>query len=197
MFAILHTDFSSRRTGLKLKTCFFVISQASLCAGAPPLFRPRDIDRALFILMTKLWPTLLGAAPVVQSETILRWHRAGFKMFWRWKSRNRAGRPKIDRSLRDLIRRMSQDPWTLKRSPQSICGLFRPGSLISCSVVQAEFSDRHLDRHRGHRIWRRLYGGHRVPGDRRRMAHPCARSRSRPSRSSLCVPPRYLPPCDL
>ena len=41
--------------------------------------------------------------------TILRWHRTGFKVFWRWKSRNRAGgRPKIDRGLRDLIRRMSR-----------------------------------------------------------------------------------------
>jgi hypothetical protein len=57
--------------------------------------------------MTRLWPSLLGAAQVVQPETILRWHRAGFKMFWRWKSRNRAGRPRIDRGLRDLIRRMS------------------------------------------------------------------------------------------
>jgi hypothetical protein len=42
-------------------------------------------------------------------ETILPWHRAGFKMFWRWKSRHRAGRPRIDRGLRDLIRRMSRE----------------------------------------------------------------------------------------
>jgi transposase InsO family protein len=46
-------------------------------------------------------------AKIVQPETILRWHRSGFKAFWRWKSRNRAGRPKIDRELRDLIRRIS------------------------------------------------------------------------------------------
>ena len=59
--------------------------------------------------MTKLWPNLLGAAQVVQPETILRWHRAGFKVFWRWKSRNRAGRPKIDRGLRDLIQWMSRE----------------------------------------------------------------------------------------
>jgi len=59
--------------------------------------------------MTKLWPSLLSATQVVQPETILRWHRAGFKMFWRWKSRNRVGRPKIDRGLRDLIQRMSKE----------------------------------------------------------------------------------------
>jgi hypothetical protein len=59
--------------------------------------------------MSRLWPGLLGAAKIVQPETILRWHRAGFKAFWRWKSRKRAGRPKIDHGLRDLIRRMSRE----------------------------------------------------------------------------------------
>ena len=73
---------------------------------APPRLRLRGIDRVLLIWMTRLWPDLLGVAKVVQPETILRWHRAGFKMFWRWKSRNRAGRPKIDRGLRDLIKQI-------------------------------------------------------------------------------------------
>jgi hypothetical protein len=59
--------------------------------------------------MTRLWPNLLDAVQVVRPETILRWHRAGFKAFWRWKSGNRVGRPKIYRDLRDLIRRMSQE----------------------------------------------------------------------------------------
>jgi hypothetical protein len=64
---------------------------------------------ALLVWMTRLWPGLLAAAQVVQPETILRWHRAGFTAFWRWRSRKRAGRPKIDRELRDLIRRMSKE----------------------------------------------------------------------------------------
>ena len=59
--------------------------------------------------MTRLWPSLLGMAQVVQPETILRWHRVGFTAFWRWKSRNRTGRPKIDRELRDLIRQMNKE----------------------------------------------------------------------------------------
>ena len=46
---------------------------------------------------------------VVKPATILRWHRAGFRSYWRWKSPKRAGRPRIDRELRDLIRRMSQE----------------------------------------------------------------------------------------
>ena len=59
--------------------------------------------------MTRVWPSLLGAVQVVHPETVLRWHRAGFKVLWRWKSRHRAGRPRIDRGLRDLIRRMSRE----------------------------------------------------------------------------------------
>jgi hypothetical protein len=70
----------------------------------PPRLRLRGGDRALLIWITRLWPSLLGAVQVVQPETILRWHRASFKIFWRWKSRHRAGRPRIDRGPRDLIR---------------------------------------------------------------------------------------------
>jgi transposase InsO family protein len=69
----------------------------------------RGSDRALLVWMTRLRPSLLSAAQVVQPETILRWHRAGFTTFWRWKSRRRAGRPKTDRGLRDLIRWMSSE----------------------------------------------------------------------------------------
>src|SRR5215813_11152082 len=76
---------------------------------APPRLRLRGSDRALMVWLTRLWPSLLGATHVVQPETILRWHRAGFTAFWSWKSRKRAGRPKIARELRDLIRRMSKE----------------------------------------------------------------------------------------
>jgi hypothetical protein len=63
----------------------------------------------LLVWMTRIWPGLLDISRVVKPETILRWHRSGFKAFWRWKFRNRAGRPKVDRELRDLIRRMSKE----------------------------------------------------------------------------------------
>jgi transposase InsO family protein len=69
----------------------------------------RGSDRALLVWMTRLWPSLLGMVQVVEPATILRWHRAGFRNYWRWKSRKRAGRPRIDRDLRDLIRRMSRE----------------------------------------------------------------------------------------
>ena len=70
----------------------------------PARLRLRGSDRALLVWMTRLWPSLLGMARVVEPATILRWYRAGFRSYWRWKSRKRAGRPRIDRDLRDLIR---------------------------------------------------------------------------------------------
>jgi hypothetical protein len=92
---------------------------------APPRLRLHGSDRALLVWMTKLWPSLFGAAQVVQPETILRWRRAGLKTFWRWKSRNSAGRPKIDRGLRDLIQRINRENprWGVSRIH---------GELLSC-----------------------------------------------------------------
>jgi transposase InsO family protein len=113
MFVILHTlgmlavDLFKSRSRLEAENLFLRHQLNIALRRAPPRLRLRGSDRALLILITKLWPSLLGVAKVVQPETILRWHRAGFKVFWRWKSRNRAGRPKIDRGLRDLIQRMS------------------------------------------------------------------------------------------
>jgi hypothetical protein len=69
----------------------------------PARFPLRGSDRALLVWLTWLWPSLLSVVRVVDPATILRWHRAGFRTYWRWKSRKRAGRPRIDRGLRDLI----------------------------------------------------------------------------------------------
>src|SRR5450830_343920 len=113
MFAILHAlgmfvaDLFKSRSRLEAENLFLRHQLNIALRRAPPRLRLRGSDRALLVWMTKLWPSLLGAAQVVQPETILRWHRAGFKAFWYWKSRNRAGRPRINRGLRDLIQRMS------------------------------------------------------------------------------------------
>src|SRR5450756_2068136 len=115
MFTILHTlgmfvaDLFKSRWRLEAENMFLRHQLIVALRRAPPRLRLRGGDRALLVWMTRLWPGLLGVAKVVQPETILRWHRAGFRAFWRWKSRKRAGRPKIDRGLRDLIRRMSKE----------------------------------------------------------------------------------------
>ena len=115
MFAILRalgmfvTGMFKSRSRLEAENLFLRHQVDIALRRAPPCLRLRGSDRALLIWMTRLWPGLLGLAQVVQPATILRWHRAGFKVFWRWKSQNRAGRPKMDRRLRDLIQRMSRE----------------------------------------------------------------------------------------
>src|ERR1700720_991254 len=64
-------------------------------------------DRLLFVWLYRLFPSLLNAVTIVQPATIIRWHRAGFRLYWRWKSRSRGGRPKIPSEIRRLIREMS------------------------------------------------------------------------------------------
>ena len=115
MFVILHAlgifvaGMLKSRCRLQAENPFLRHQLNVALRRVPSRLRLRCRDRALLIWMTRLWPDLLAMAQVVQPETILRWHRAGFKVFWRWKSRNRAGRPHIDRGLRDLIRRMSRE----------------------------------------------------------------------------------------
>src|SRR5436305_2420095 len=67
----------------------------------------KAFDRLIFILLYRLAPTVLDAVTIVRPETMVRWHRAGFRTFWRWKSRRRPGRPKVPLEVRQLIREMS------------------------------------------------------------------------------------------
>ena len=66
-------------------------------------------DRLFFVLLYRLFPSVLKVMVIVQPETLVRWHRAGFRRYWRWKSRNLGGRPPIEAELRTLIRRISAE----------------------------------------------------------------------------------------
>ena len=128
MFAILRAlglfvgDMFKARCRLQAENLFLRYQLNIALRRAPPRFRLRGMDRALLVWMTRICPELLDLVQVVKSETILRWHRAGFAAYWRWKSRKRAGRPQIDRGLRDLIRRMSRE--------NPLWG--RRGSMVNC-----------------------------------------------------------------
>src|SRR6266478_4989133 len=64
-------------------------------------------DRLFFIQLYRRFPSILKVLTIIRPDTLVRWHRAGFRCYWRWKSRPRGGRPQIDTELRILIRRMS------------------------------------------------------------------------------------------
>jgi transposase InsO family protein len=66
-------------------------------------------DRLFFVQLYRWFPSVLNTIRIIRPETLVRWHRAGFRRYWRWKSRPLGGRPKIATDLRALIRRMSAE----------------------------------------------------------------------------------------
>jgi hypothetical protein len=71
--------------------------------------RPRlaNTDRWFFVQLYRWFPSILDVLTIIRPETLVRWHRAGFRRYWHWKSRRRGGRPQVQSELRALIRQMS------------------------------------------------------------------------------------------
>jgi hypothetical protein len=67
-----------------------------------------NFDRLVFAGLYRIAPRVVNALVIVEPETVIRWHRVGFRLFWRWKSRCRGGRPKVPLEIRQLIRDMSR-----------------------------------------------------------------------------------------
>ena len=74
---------------------------------APKRFVFSAIDRLIFVGLYRLFPKVCDALAIVKPDTIVRWHRAGFRSYWRWKSRRHVGRPIVPPEIRKLIREMS------------------------------------------------------------------------------------------
>jgi hypothetical protein len=91
-------------------------------------------DRALFIWLYRLFPGVAGAVTIIRPETVISWHRAGFRAWWRWKSRDLGGRPKVDCELRDLIHRMCEEN-PLWGAPRIHGELLKLGFAVAQSTV--------------------------------------------------------------
>jgi transposase InsO family protein len=74
---------------------------------APARVAFSSFDRMIFAGLYALAPGVLAALQIVKPDTVIRWHRAGFRAYWRWKSRSRGGRPRTTAEIRQLIREMS------------------------------------------------------------------------------------------
>jgi putative transposase len=67
----------------------------------------RDRDRIFWVLLSRFWAGWSSALVIVKPEAVIRWHRSGFRLYWRWRSRKRnVGRPKVEAEIRNLVRRM-------------------------------------------------------------------------------------------
>src|SRR5215472_3228735 len=81
----------------------------------PPL---RPLDRLFWTFLRATWSSWRDALVIVKPETVVGWHRAGFRLYGRWKSRRRGGRPRIGAEIRVLIRRLAKEnsDWGRRRS---------------------------------------------------------------------------------
>ena len=84
---------------------FALRQQLAILKHRHPRPRLTDADRLFWVVLSQIWSGWQGSLHIVQPGTVVRWHRQGFRYYWRWKSRRR-GRPRIDPEIRHLIRRM-------------------------------------------------------------------------------------------
>jgi transposase InsO family protein len=99
----------TRRARLEVENLILRQQLVVLRRKSPARVRMWNSDRLLLVWLYRLYPSLLDAIIIVQPETVIRWHRRGFRAYWRWKSRRVGGRPRIDSEVRALIRRMSRE----------------------------------------------------------------------------------------
>ena len=110
--------------------------------SAPARLRLRSADRLIFVWLYRLCPSVREAAVVFKPETLVRWHRSGFRLYWRCKSRRRVGRPAVPADIRDLIRTISRDN-PLWGAPRIHGELLKLGIDIAQSTVAKYMSRRH------------------------------------------------------
>jgi putative transposase len=86
------------------------LHQLDVLQRSTPRFRLRRRDRILWVCLSRLWTNWRASLVLVRPATVVAWHRQGFRLYWRWKSRPRLpGRPPIDLEIRRLIRRMTRE----------------------------------------------------------------------------------------
>ena len=113
-------------------------------------------DRWFLVQLYRLFPSILQVLTIIRPETLVRWHRAGFRCYWRWKSRSRGGRPQIEPDLCTLIRRMSiENP--LWGAPRIHGELLKLGFEIAQSSVAKYMVKRHGPPNQG---WRTFLHNH-------------------------------------
>ncbi len=132
------------------------------------------VDRCLWIWLSRVWANWRTALVIVQPETVIAWHRRGFRLFWAWKSRRRIGRPPVPSDVRDLIQTMSQDN-PLWGAPRIHGELLKLGVAVSQATV-AEYMARSSPS--PSQSWRTFLANHVQPNRRRRF---------------LCRPDCHLP----
>jgi hypothetical protein len=111
--------------------------------------RLRQQDRIFWVWISRLWKNWRSCLVIAQPDTVVRWHRRGFRLYWRWKSKNR-GRPRINPAVRALIQRMSQDNslWGVPRIQAELALLGHDVAESTIANYMVRRPPRPLQRHR-------------------------------------------------
>lgn len=140
MLSLICTILRALLSGLESRSQLVVENMAlrhqlSVLGRSVPKPRLKNSDRVFWILLQRWWPGWQRALFIVKPETVIGWHRLGFRLFWRWQSRARGGRPSMDSELITLIRRMwsSNPTWGSKRIQAELAKL---GISVSDSTVR-------------------------------------------------------------
>jgi hypothetical protein len=107
LFAALHVLFRNRvDTSLEIHALRQQLAVLKRKRPRPSLNR---LDRFFWTSLRHIWPRWSDVLVLVKPETVVGWHRAGFRLYWRWQSRLHGGRPKITEEIRALVRRMAEE----------------------------------------------------------------------------------------
>jgi transposase InsO family protein len=100
-------SFFLPRSRLQLEALLLRHQLNVLRRTAPRQPRLTNVDRLLFVWLFRLWPGVLRSLAILRPETVVRWHRQGWRAYWRWRSRAQPGRPRAPADIRALIREIS------------------------------------------------------------------------------------------
>src|SRR5580700_11357406 len=155
VLAVLASPFKSK-VRLEAENAVLRHQLVVLRRGLHGRVRLTNHDRWFLVQLYRWFPAILQVLTIIRPETLLRWHRAGFRGYWRWKSRPQGGRPQIDTELRGLIRRMSiENP--LWGAPRIRGELLKLGFEVAQSSVAKYMAKRRGPPSRG---WRTFLRNH-------------------------------------
>lgn len=131
--------------------------QLAIYSHRSPRPRLTTFDRTFWVALSRFWGHWKAALVVVQPETVVRWHREGFRLYWRWISKTSPGRPRVDLELPMLIRRMAKENcWRARRIQAELEKL---GFEVSVATVARYLPPRH-PRDRERQRWKTFLLNH-------------------------------------
>ena len=114
--------------------------QLATYAQARPRPKLTALDRAFWVALHQLWPRWKEVLVIVKPETVIHWHRKGFRLYWRARSRRGPGRPNVPQEVRELIRRLAfENDWGARKIQGELSKL---GFTISLATVSRYLSKR-------------------------------------------------------